>query len=133
MKYIEEYIPKLHIHQQHVHGCINSLVNIDSRSNFTGPNSDTKIVEHQQILGSSNIQFQEQKNLNSTLTLKIHSLVQTIVVEKESMILEPKIESLNDSCINHDFTFSSSQIEQNYLISSTRLRSVEMISISVES
>ena len=37
-----------------------------------------KIFEHQQILGSSNIQFQEQKNLNSTLTLKNHSLVQAI-------------------------------------------------------
>ena len=56
--------------------------------------------------------------MNSTLTLENHSLVQAIVVEKESMILGPKTESLNDSCINHDFAFSSSQIEQNYLIPS---------------
>ena len=59
--------------------------------------------------------------MNSTLTLKNHSLVQTIVVKKESMILGPKTESLNDSCINHDFAFSSSQIEQNYLISSQNI------------
>ena len=94
---------------------------IDSRSNIIGPNSDTKIVEHQQILGSSNIQFQEQKNMNLTLTLKNHSLVQAIVAEKESMILGPKTESLNDSCINHDFAFFSSQIEQNYLIPSQNI------------
>jgi len=71
---------KLQIDDMHVDGCITSSVNTDSRFNIIGPNSDTKIVEHQQILGSSNIQFQEQKNLNSTLTFKNHSLVQAIVV-----------------------------------------------------
>ena len=54
--------------------------------------------------------------MNSTLTLKYHSLVQAIVVEKESVILGPKTKSLNDHCINQDFAFSSSQIEQNCLI-----------------
>ena len=112
---------KLQIDDMHVDGCITSSFNIDSRSNMIGPNSDTKIVEHQQIVGSSNIQFHEQKNLNSTLTLKNHSLVQEIVVEKESMILGPKTESLNDSCINDDFAFSTSQIEQNYLIPSQNI------------
>ena len=37
------------------------------------------------------------------------------------MILGPKTESLNDSYINHDFAFSSSQIEQNYLIPSQNI------------
>ena len=53
---------KLQIDNMHVDGCITSSVNIDSRSNFIDPNSDTKIIEHQQILGSSKIQFQEQNN-----------------------------------------------------------------------
>ena len=37
------------------------------------------------------------------------------------MILGPKTKSLNDCCINHDFAFSSSQIEQNYLIPSQNI------------
>ena len=72
-----------------IDSCITSSVNIDSRSNIIDPNFDTEIVEHQQILESCNIQFQEQKNLNSTLILKNDFHVKTIVVENESTILEP--------------------------------------------
>ena len=49
---------KLQIDNMHVYDRMTLSVNIDSRSNIIGPNSDTKIVEHQQILGPSNIQFQ---------------------------------------------------------------------------
>ena len=112
---------KLQIDDMHIDNCITSSVNIDSRSNIIDPNSDIEIVEHQQILESCSIQFQEQKNMNSTLIFKNHSLVQTIVIEKELMILGPKTESLNDRCINHDFAFSSSQIEQTYLIPSQNI------------
>jgi hypothetical protein len=100
----------------HVTKDISPSVNVDSRSNSIESTNNTKIVMQQKMLGFCNTQFQEQEKVFEDLTLTLNNDTETLVerymVEEDLILKGLETESVSDGCINDDFTFSYSDIEQ---------------------